>query len=93
MARRESLNAILQQFVFFVFLIYHHEYPVVFIKHDGQVIIWIYEVGQEVFVADGFEFVHEFEGWVQFFQGVAFFVAYLQTVERMRNLVIRTDDE
>ena len=60
-----SLNAVLQQFVFLVFLISYHEYPVLFVEHDGQVIVRVDDVGQEVFVTDGLEFIHEFEGWTQ----------------------------
>ena len=59
------LNVLLLQFVFFVFLVYHHEQPVIFVEHEGQVIVRVYDVGQEIFVADGFEFIHEFEGWMQ----------------------------
>ena len=72
-----SLNAVLQQFVFLVFLIAYHEYPALFVEHDGQVIVRVDDVGQEVFVTDGLEFIHEFEGWTQLFQGVAFLFSLL----------------
>ena len=41
-----SLNAVLLQFVFLVFLIAYHEYPVLFVEHDGQVIVRVDDVGQ-----------------------------------------------
>ena len=56
----------------FGFLISYHEYPVLFVEHDGQVIVRVNDVRQEVFVTDGLEFIHEFEGWTQLFQASLF---------------------